>query len=385
MKICDVVLDTIWYDPRVRKQLIQYEKKGYEIIAVGLMDRRYDAEKISQLPGKVDIIDYQRGSLQSVPVLNKLIKKIQIFKNVREAIIHTKADLVHANDLTALIPAYYAAKKIGAVLIYDAHEINAENYSKKRKVLYAFIMRSIEKHLTRKVDLMVSVSHAAADYFAKTYRIPTPLVVTNCAMKENMQCEFQEKSPSFEVLNHGQYYGGRGYDIMVRACPLLADYPDIVLAIRGFGEMEEMLREEASKLEHPEQFLFYDPVDTKDLISYASRSAVGVAITEPVSLNFQLSISNKIFEYAAAGLPVIMSDIPEHRYLNEKYQFGIVLQRNTPECFTQAAIKLYMDKELYEKCRENALAMSRNLNWENEFDKLINAEEKLIKEKKKND
>lgn len=385
MKICDVVLDSVWYDPRVRKQLIQYESNGDEIVAVGLMDARYDDKKISQLPGKVNIVDYPRDIWLSIPIINKIIKKVRIFRCVKQAIVNTKAELVHANDLTALIPAYYAAKKLNAVLIYDAHEINAENYSKKRKVFYAFIMRNIEKYLVRRVDLMVSVSHAAADYFATTYRIPTPLVVTNCAMKANMHCNFQEKVTSFEILNHGQYYGGRGYDIMVHTCPYLSNYPDIVFAIRGFGEMEELLREEAAKLEHPEQFIFYDPVDTKDLISYASRSSVGVAITEPVSLNFRFSISNKIFEYAAAGLPVIMSDIPEHRYLNEKYQFGIVLEENTPDCLAEAAIKLYTDTELYKKYKVNALAMSRELNWENEFDKLIQTEKLLIKEKRKND
>ena len=28
MKVCDVVLNSIWYDPRVRKQIIEYRKQG---------------------------------------------------------------------------------------------------------------------------------------------------------------------------------------------------------------------------------------------------------------------------------------------------------------------------------------------------------------------
>lgn len=355
------------------------------MLAVGLMDEKYNASKIKALPCDVFIADYKKDGLLTIPLIRRLVRKIRIVKCVKKAILASKAELVHANDLTALIPAYFAAKKLKAILIYDAHEINAENYSKKRRVLYSWIMTAIERALVRKVDLMVSVSHAAADYFAATYRIPTPLVVTNCAMKADMQCDFQEKSPGFEVLNHGQYYRGRGYDIVVRACPYLVDYPAIVFALRGYGELEGMLRQEAAKLDNPQQFVFYDPVDTKDLISYASRSSVGVAITEPVSLNFKLSISNKIFEYAAAGLPVIMSDIPEHRYLNEKYDFGIVLEENTPRCLADAAIRLFTDNALYEKLKANALAMSRDLNWENEFERLIQAEIRLVKEKQNHD
>ena len=69
-----------------------------------------------------------------------------------------------------------------------------------------------------------------------------------------------------------------------------------------------------------------------------------------------------------------MSDIPEHRYLNEKYQFGIVIPENTPQAFAEAAIKLYTDKGFYQKCAENAIKLSDEINWENEFGKLLNFE-----------
>ena len=115
-----------------------------------------------------------------------------------------------------------------------------------------------------------------------------------------------------------------------------------------------------------------------ELIPYASRSMVGVAITENTCINFELSVSNKIFEYASAGLPVIMSDIPEHRYLNEKYNFGIILEENTPECFAKAAIKLYTDKAFYNICAENANKLSEEVNWENEFFRLIEIERSWV-------
>ena len=108
---------------------------------------------------------------------------------------------------------------------------------------------------------------------------------------------------------------------------------------------------------------------------------VGVAITESICLNFKLSVSNKLFEYASAGLPVIMSDIPEHRYLNDKYQFGIIIHENTPEAFAEAVIKLYTDKEFYNKCAENAKKLSDEINWENEFSKLIHFEKECCRGK----
>ena len=184
------------------------------------------------------------------------------------------------------------------------------------------------------------------------------------------------------MLNHGQFYEGRGYDIMVESIPLLKDYPDIKLAVRGFGKLENELKKCAKEL-GDENFIFYPKVLVQELISFASKSRVGVAITEGICINFKLSVSNKLFEYASAGLPVIMSDIPEHRYLNDKYQFGVIIPENTPKAFADAVIKLYSDKEFYENCAKNAKKLSDDVNWENEFEKLIELERVLYQKKSK--
>ncbi|MBQ2383520.1 MAG: glycosyltransferase family 4 protein, partial [Oscillospiraceae bacterium] len=89
---------------------------------------------------------------------------------------------------------------------------------------------------------------------------------------------------------------------------------------------------------------------------------------------FRLSVSNKLFEYASAGIPVIMSDIPEHRYLNDKYHFGIILPENTPKAFAEAVIRLYTDRSLYDNCVEGARKLTREVNWETEFARLIAVE-----------
>ena len=163
---------------------------------------------------------------------------------------------------------------------------------------------------------------------------------------------------------------------MIEAAPLLKEYPEIKLALRGFGKIENQLHNRAEEL-NAENVVFYPKVKVEELIPLAAGSMVGVAITEPICLNFKLSISNKIFEYAAAGLPVIMSDIPEHRYLNEKYGIGVILKENTPACFAQAVKKMYGDREFYDACAKGARRMSDEVNWENEFSKLIEIERSL--------
>lgn len=380
MKICDVVLNSVWFDPRVRKQLIQYVKTYEQVVAVGIEDDRYNEAEISKSPCPVIIgtIDSQlKGHQRSI--FKKLKRERKRITTIRDIIVKEKPDIIHANDLNALIPSYLAKRKLKCKLVYDSHEINVENYRSKVSPIIPFVMRRIEKFLVKRTDIMVCVSHAASDYFAQTYKITQPMVVTNCALKEEQPKVSQSgKVQFFEVLNHGRFYSGRGYETMIRASSLLRSYNDIRLAIRGFGKIEEELHHLAEELEVEDSFVFYPPVSVNELVTMASRSHVGVAITEPLCLNFKLSVSNKIFEYAAAGLPVIMSNIPEHVYLNDKYKFGVVMRDNTPESLRDAILELYQNTELYETCSKNALALSNKLYWEVEFSKLVDAEKKLL-------
>lgn len=377
MKICDVVLNSIWFDPRVRKQIAEYQANDQEVVAVGLKCPRYDEEKVKRIPCDATIVKIdEKYDGKQYGLFRKLKRERLRSKGIESAILHYKPDVIHANDLNALILVYRASKKLKCKLIYDSHEVNVENYMRKRPKA-AGILHMIEKYLVRRVDLMLCVSHAAAEYFADTYGIPKPMVVTNCALKRETLTTVPSKHAGFEILNHGQFYKGRGYEEMIGAAALLKEYPEIKIAVRGFGALEETMRKQVED-NHLENCIFYPPVHVEQLIPEAAASHVGVAFTEPICLNFKLSVSNKLFEYAAAGLPVIMSDIPEHRYLNEQYHFGLILSENTPHALAEAIKKLYTDRTLYEELAANSRKMSQEINWENEFGKLIQAEEAMM-------
>ena len=75
-------------------------------------------------------------------------------------------------------------------------------------------------------------------YFAEEYHIHKPMVITNCALASENVSEPVIKNEGFEVLNHGGFYAGRGYDLMVEAAPLLKEYPEIKLALRGLAPLK---------------------------------------------------------------------------------------------------------------------------------------------------
>ncbi len=379
MVICDVVKNSVWYDPRVKKQIYSYLENGCELTCIGVITKRYNEEEVAKIPCKVILADIdEKYYSEKRTFFTKIIRELKTNKEICKEIIECKPDVIHTNDLDALIPAYMASKKLKCKVIYDSHEIFLENIGIANNKLVKFVWSIFEKWMIKRVDTVVCVSHAAADYLQKKYKIDRPMVVTNCISEKNHIKETYQKALPYQILNHGQFYEGRGYDIMVEAAPLLKEYSDIQLVLRGFGSMEQQLRERAKELEL-KNVCFAPPVKVEELIPKAAETFVGLAITEQISLNFKLSVSNKIFEYAAAGLPVIMSDIPEHRYLNEKYNFGIILPSDTPEELAKAVLKLYNDKNLYNIYAQNARKLSKEINWEKEFGRLLDLEKELLK------
>ena len=378
MRVCDVVMNSIWFDPRVNRQISEYMKDPeVELTCVGLMDNRHDASKIKAYGCPITIVEKPAKYNKKLRTpIGKIIRENIIIGLIADAIMKNRPDIIHANDLDALRPAMLAAKTLKCKVVYDAHEIYVENPNLKNNYLYRKYLEIHERRLIKKVSLMVSVSHGAAEYFAKKYGIK-PMVITNCALRQERPLGDAEKAAGFEVLNHGAFSAGRGYELCASAGPYLKDYPDIQVVIRGLGSYEAVIRQAIIDSHSEKNVRMAPPVTVQELIPMAARSHVGVAITEPICLNFMLSVSNKLFEYAAAGLPVIMSDIPEHRYLNKKYNFGIIIQENTPKALAEAAIQLYSDQALYVKYRENALRLAEELNWEAEFARLLDAEKNM--------
>lgn len=377
MIVCDSVKDSVWYDPRVRKQIDGYIDRGMEVIAVGVMDPRYDSTEIAKIPCKVLLSKINEKYYKNPNIFQKIWREVKTNIDLYRLMVSTHADVIHANDLNALIPAYYASKKLECKLIYDTHEIFLENPWINRNKFSKFVWGFFERHIINKVDLVVSVSHAAADYLKKKYGIKKIMVVTNCVSEKSVINDAKMKKP-FQVLNHGQFYEGRGYDILVDVAPLIEDLTDVQIVLRGFGSLEQSIRNKVMA-NNVKNFVFEPPVKVYELIPKAAEAWVGIAITEAISLNFELSVSNKLFEYAAAGLPIIMSDIPEHRYLNDKFNFGIVLKSNKPQDIADAIRLLHNNTDLYDRCRKNALILAENVNWETEFGRLVDFEEELLK------
>jgi glycosyltransferase involved in cell wall biosynthesis len=94
------------------------------------------------------------------------------------------------------------------------------------------------------------------------------------------------------------------------------------------------------------------PLD--ELRARASHASVGLSIYKPVtkSLEYVASASNKLFEYAAMGLPVVVPDRASYRDFLGDAEWVTYADVEEPESIAQAITLIFADHERY-------VAMSR--------------------------
>ena len=369
MKLCIIVGNSLRKDPRVIKQISCAANEGIDVYFIGYMDENYSKQFLESIGCSFSIVDlgkkYQ-GHLTSI--FKKLYREFMHFYLPIKMMVKMKPDIIHSNDFNTLIQAYIASKICRCKVIYDSHEICAENIGIATNKIRKNAIIFSEKIILKRIGAMISVSHSAAAYFQEKYKIPLPIVITNCPYRQRIPAK-QKNGNSFEVLYQGQMYKGRGYEEFVNSAKFINK--NINLVVRGYGSIENELKEIVHQNNLGSKVRFDGPVEIKDIVIKASESDVGIVLTQPVNINFKLTVSNKLFEYIHAGLPVILSDVPEHRYLNEKFNFGIIVTNFSPEGIAECINTLLSDPIKYKLLKDNAIRAADILCWENESQKLL--------------
>ena len=110
IKVCDVVRNSVWYDPRVIKQIDEYVKADFDVYVIGEEDNRYNATEIERIPASVRIVKIKDKYKRFQNKINTVLKEISVCRSLAKEIAACKPDIIHANDLDALLAAYIATR-----------------------------------------------------------------------------------------------------------------------------------------------------------------------------------------------------------------------------------------------------------------------------------
>lgn len=167
----------------------------------------------------------------------------------------------------------------------------------------------------------------------------------------------------------------RGAEELVAAMQFL---DDTVLLIIGSGDAIPKIKKEVSRLNLDEKVSFYGKLPYEEMMRYTAAADLGVSIDKDTNINYRYSLPNKLFDYARAGIPVLVSDLVEVRKIIETYETGEWIQSHQPEEIARSIRHLRENKELLERYRSNTNRLNQELNWQKEFDPVLEKVKEIV-------
>ncbi len=184
-----------------------------------------------------------------------------------------------------------------------------------------------------------------------------------------------------DVLYVGQLYRWKGFDLLLEA---MARMPGRTLTVAGGGVAggEELAaaRERAAELGVGERVTFLGQVAPDDVASLMARARAGV-IPLPSEGSVEarsFTAPLKLFEYRAAGVPVVATDLPSIRALVDDGRTGLVVP-SEPGAIAAALERLRGDPDLASRLAAAGRKLAASATWDDRARRILDFIEPLVR------
>lgn len=284
---------------------------------------------------------------------------------------------IHSHDIYPLPGAIELARRTGAKVIFDAHEIETERLPGFAPEEKAFVDR-VERLWLSQTDKMVVCCDSAADFYAERFHRHRPQVVMNApemlpegksAFNLRLACGVGENIP-LVVYTGGVGREARGLHFVVRALALLPSYHLAILGPRH-GPNDLWLTEEASVANVAARVHLLPPVSSQQVVSAIRDADVGVCPIQDASLSYRYAMPNKLFEMAFAGIPLVVSELPEMANFVRSNDVGTTMDQTDPADIARAIRETYEQRKSLRKNKTQMMELLKKYAWPTQAEKLI--------------
>lgn len=281
-------------------------------------------------------------------------------------------DMIIAHDLPMLPVAVKAAAQHQSIIVYDSHELFAEqDYNAAERAMW---MRLESAHI-HKAKAVITVNPSIARELKARYHLSHVDVIYNAEWIEDtlpsnkrlFHQHFSLPPHARIVLFQGGLSFGRNLDSLVTALQYMDD-ETIHMVILGDGVMRQSLEANVLRLGLSHRVHFHPAVTQKLLLDYTASADLGIIPYSDTCLNNRYSTPNKLFEFIAAGLPMVATDLPEISRLIATYAMGIVGDTSTPQQLAALITRAMEPATLANLVTQVRLARSK-VNWQSEGQK----------------
>ena len=295
-------------------------------------------------------------------------------KKIYRKALELKCEIYHFHD-PELLKYALGLKKRGKRVIFDSHEDVPAQILDKTWIpgifrnLVAKIYKKYETRVVGKLDAVV----AATPYIAEKFRGRAKKVeiVNNYPRLDDIMFHlepFQDREPV--VCYVGGVSEARGEKTMLEAMKKVEG--KLIIA----GKHEKASIEDGGTVEYMGQ------IDRKTVNQVYGQAVAGLVVLKPCN-NYINSQPIKMYEYMAAGLPVIYSNFPAWEKIMEKTGAGISVDPEKPKEVAEAIQYLFQNLDVAQEMgRKGRQAVEQKFSWDMEEKKLCQLYSELEAEDK---
>lgn len=279
-------------------------------------------------------------------------------------LLYTKKDILLANDLDTLLPNYLASKLQNKKLAFDSHELFPEIPELVTKPQVKKFWETLEHFLLPKVKNKYTVCKSIADFYAEKYQTSFKVIKNLPTKKEIQKGSFSLDTKDKKIIIYqGAVNVGRGLELMIET---MAFIENALLIIIGDGDILKLLQTKVTNTKIENKVIFLGKITPTELQLLTPLAHLGFSLEEDLGLNYRYALPNKIFDYIQAGIPILVSNLPEMRKVVKEYGVGEIVENRSPKELA-AQIELILKKNYTQQLKE----AKKILIWEAQEAKLL--------------
>ncbi len=274
-------------------------------------------------------------------------------------------NVVHANDWNTLLIGWLISKITRSRLIYDSHEYW---YASAGSVEYPAIVRTFQRCTERfcgpKAAALVSVSNLMLSAIQKKVPNKNGYVVHNSwlvdePVNSTVPRGWRGEGERLKLLYLGGIEPGRGIETLIEA---ISRIEGAELDIFGSGDFDKLNISETIRMDARTRIKIHSPVPSEQIAVITKRYDVGVIPYRAYPESRDLTLPNKIFEYAGGGLAILSSKTRGLKEWLEPFNAGIFFEAENPDSLEEAVRMLIAQPDMIEQLQAGSIEIAAKAN-----------------------
>ena len=333
---------------------------------------------------KIDIVVIDVAYSQKMPYFKRILSFIK-FMVISSCFVMKKNDydLVFATStpLSIGVPALLAKTRHRIPFIFEVRDLWPEypqNFGIIKNIAIIKILEKFSKLLYEKASKVIGISNSMLRRIEQKYDIDSKKLVelpigADLERLDKINSELINRIKSKYKLDKKFIIGHAGtigfvnhLENVIKIAKVFKKEKDIIFLIVGDGKEkkrleDEIKRENLNNIYFLGEFNAYETFSIINIFNVCLFSILEYDKNGNPTLNSEDALSNKFFDYLAAGKPILMTAKGEITNLMDKYKFGFYLDMNDNKTIYEQIHQLKCDSILRKKMGHNSKQLAEGI------------------------